>query len=296
MSFTRSVIFALAWAASIPVLAQSLSLSTGPVDGRMAMASRPESTGKAEREAADDFVLDAAATLTGVSFTGLIAGTGSGMPTIEKVVIEIYSLYPDRSNAARIPGVPTRTNSPSDVALASLDSSTTGELEFSTSVVSTSFVAANSVLAGINHFPNQKTGGDGPVTGSEVAFDLSFSSLLLDAGHYFLVPQVQMTNGEFYWLSASPGASFTSDLQSWERGDSISPDWLRVGADIAGQSTFNAAFSLTGNVAAVPEPETWALMLFGLTLVLGKKRASNRRSDEQSVVAPWSSATFQSKA
>ena len=88
MSFTRSVIAALACVVSIPAIAQSYTFSTGSADNRMAMASRPESTGKSEREAADDFVLETATTLTGASFTGLIVGTGT--PTIDKVIIEIY--------------------------------------------------------------------------------------------------------------------------------------------------------------------------------------------------------------
>ena len=73
----------------------------------------------------------------------------------------------------------------------------------------------------------------------------------LSAGHYFFVPQVEITDpdGNFFWLSAPkpivpPPPGFT-DLQSWTRDEFLDPDWLRVGTDIVGGTgTFNAAFSL----------------------------------------------------
>jgi hypothetical protein len=89
----------------------------------------------------------------------------------------------------------------------------------------------------------------------------------LAAGHYFFVPQVEVTTagGDFFWLSAarpiaSPGTPFPAgftDLQSWTRDHMLDPDWLRVGSDIVGPDpmtgpTFNATFSLTG--VSVPGP------------------------------------------
>jgi len=51
-------------------------------------------------------------------------------------------------------------------------------------------------------------------------------------------------------------------LQTWIRNASLEPDWLRVGTDIIGGTTFNAAFALTGETTAtVPEPATLALLL-----------------------------------
>ena len=96
---------------------------------------------------------------------------------------------------------------------------------------------------------------------------MTFSTpFLLQADHYFFVPQVQLNDGDFLWLSApkpivSPGTPFAPDLQSWTRDAALDPDWLRVGTDIVGAGAFNAAFSLSGSV--VPEPSTWAMMLLG---------------------------------
>jgi PEP-CTERM motif len=125
---------------------------------------------------------------------------------------------------------------------------------------------------GIHPKPGQTTGGNGPVTGEEVEFDLSFThGLLRPAHHYFFVPQVEVTDpdGNFFWLSAprpivSPGTPFppgATDLQSWTRDAALDPDWLRIGTDIVGAGAFDASFSLSGS--AVPEPSTWAMMLLG---------------------------------
>src|SRR5439155_16855691 len=116
--------------------------------------------------------------------------------------------------------------------------------------------ASNSILNGINPAPNQTTGGEGPVTGQEVVFDIDFTTPFnLPPGHYFFVPTVQLTSGEFFWLSAprpivAPGTPFGPDLQSWIRNDALAPDWLRIGTDITGQGPFNAAFSLSGETDA----------------------------------------------
>jgi hypothetical protein len=144
-----------------------------------------------------------------------------------------------------------------------------GSLTFTTTTLSNGFTAANSVLNGINPKPNQTTLGEGPVTGQEVLFTVTFlTPISLTADHYFFVPQVQVTGGEFYWLSSvrpivAPGTPFLPDLQSWTRNVDLDPDWLRVGTDIVGGNpapTFNAAFTLS----SVPEPATMFLLGFGL--------------------------------
>jgi hypothetical protein len=124
--------------------------------------------------------------------------------------------------------------------------------------------------------PNQTTLGNGPLTGQEIQFDVTFTTPFdLPADHYFFVPQVTLSNGaQFYWLSASRPISgagttpFAPDLQEWTRDANLDPDWLRVGTDIVGGAkppTFNAAFSLDGT--AVPEPESVLLTLSGALLI-----------------------------
>jgi hypothetical protein len=271
-------------AAAVSILAVSSAwagdpffFSTGNVTNAMAMASRPDSPGAAEIEAADDFLLTQSTSITSATFTGLVT-SGAALSTIGTVAVEIYRIFPLDSDTVRVPSVPTRVNSPSDVAFASRDSSVAGELSFSTATLSPSFAASNSVLNGIHPAPTNVTGGEGAVTGREVQFTVTFATPLdLPADHYFFIPQVQVTGGNFYWLSGTrpivaPGTPFLPDLQTWMRNAALDPDWLRVGTDIVGAGTFNGAFTLTGTVAAVPEPETGALMLLGLAVVGGVAR------------------------
>jgi hypothetical protein len=246
------------------VHADTYSFSTGTPDGQMATASRPSLGGKLEIESADDFLLSNETILNSGTFTGLVTGAS---PTIGAVDVEIYRVFPFDSTNPPSGNVPTRVNSPSDVAFNSVGT-LAGTLTFSTTVLSPVFAAANSVLIGINKFPNQTTGGEGPVTGQEVQFSFSVTGLLdLPAGHYFFVPQVDVTGGEFYWLSTQHTVPlFTGDLQEWIRNENLAPDWLRVGTDIEGLGrTFNAAFSLNGTTV----PETGSTMaLLGLSFLL----------------------------
>ncbi len=235
------------------------------------MASRPSSAGGIEIEAADDFLLGSAATITSASFVGVFV-PGTGIASLSQVTVEIYRVFPEDSNTSRTIAVPTRANSPSDVEFADRDSAA-GGLSFSTTTLAASFTAVNSIQPGGIH---TGTGGNGSITGQEVQLNVSFTTpFLLPADHYFFVPQVLLTNGgQFYWLSASRPISgtgttpFAPDLQAWTRDANLDPDWLRVGTDIvAGTSppTFNGAFSLNGT--AVPEPSSLVLLAAGFSLV-----------------------------
>jgi len=261
-----------------PAAADVFHFQTDPPDGRMAVASRPASPGKIEIEAADDFLLDQTTTIRHATFAGVLGD--SAFPTdIAGVTVEIYRVFPQDSANPPSGNVPTRVNSPSDVVLESR-SSTAATLTFTTTALPLGFMTTNSVLNGIHPIPNQTTGGDGPTGGREVGISVTFTSpITLPAGHYFFVPQVQMTSGEFYWLSsahpttgANVGTPFPGDLEGWIRNESLAPDWLRVGTDIVGGSPapkFNFFFSLDGDfgtVATVPALSTLGLLALALAL------------------------------
>lgn len=273
---SRNLFFAIlliaGFFAAIPAEADSVFISTGNPDGLVAMASRPDSPGKMEIEAADDFILSDTTSITSGSFTGLLP-SGASLANISQVSVEIYRVFPQDSTDPPSGNVLTRVNSPSDVAFASRDAGS-GGLSFSAAVINNSFSASNSILNGIYKFPNQFTGGEGSVTGEEVLFSVAFTTPLnLQADHYFFVPQVALTNGDFFWLSApkpivAPGTPFVGDLQTWIRNADLDPDWSRVGTDITHQGPFNGAFTLSGS-SAVPEPSTLLLMGAGLLVLAG---------------------------
>jgi len=266
-------ILGLAVVSAMPVRAGVLYNNLTP-NNLMGIASRPGPAGF-EIEAADDFVLGSRSFVNSASFIGIfVPGPNGGLPSVSDVLIEMYRVFPNDSNTVRTPLVPTRVNSPSDVAFDSRDSGA-GGLSFSTSTLSATFTVNNSIQpGGINPSPNQTTGGNGPLTGLEVEIDVTFTTPFdLPADHYFFVPQVALSGGQFYWLSASRPISgagttpFAPDLQAWTRDAALDPDWLRVGTDIVGGTTapaptFNAAFSLNG--AAVPEPSTIVLLGLGI--------------------------------
>ena len=259
-------------------LGTPFSFTTGSPDGRMATASRTDSPGKIEIESADDFIVPIqGVNLTNATFTGLIP-TGVSLSDITQVQIEIYRVFPNDSDVSRTSGpptfstaqVPTRVNSPSDVAFGSRNSLSGGGLDFTPGIINPSFTALNSILNGIHPMPGQTTGGDGAVTGQEVQFNVSFTNQFsLPAGHYFFVPQVDVSSGDFFWLSTAAPPLFTGDLQAWIRNANLDPDWLRQGTDIVGGGVsapkFNESFSVNG---VLPDSGSTALLFASATGVL----------------------------
>jgi hypothetical protein len=277
--------------------ADILLFDSGSPDGKIGMASRPGpgagSGPNQETEAADDFVLVAPTTfITSATFFGLLPTGVNPATDISQVVAEIYQVFPKDSDVTRTSGpptfstpqVPTRVNSPSDIEVDDRDSAASN-LTFTVTSLG-AFTVANSVDTGIHPSPGFNTGGDGPVSGQEVRFNLTFTTpFALPADHYFFVPQVLLSNRDdhFLWLSAprpivAPGTPFPpgfTDLQAWTRNADLDPDWLRVGADIVGGTTFNGAFSLSGS--PVPEPATLTLSIVGLGLLgLREKKRRSR--------------------
>jgi hypothetical protein len=301
----RTGIAALAFAAVVmpfPAAADPFVFNTGNPDGLMATATRPESAGKFEIETGDDFVLTQQTLITGAAFTGLIPSGAVANDIIKNVVVEIYRVFPADSDVGRTsgpptfstPNVPTRVNSPSDLALDQRKFSE-GSLSFIPVVQQSSFAANNSVQpGGIHPKPLQTTNGNGAVTGQQTQISVNFSTPFdLLAGQYFFVPQVELSNGDFFWLSAPrpivvpPGTPFPpgfTDLQSWTRDDSnggIAPDWLRIGTDITGQGPFNAAFVLNG--VTVPGPIVGAGLPGLLAACCGLLALARRRRRQRTV-------------
>ena len=229
--------------------ASSFFFSTGSPDGLIGTLSRPASAGLIQTETADDFLLNDCVLINQATFTGLLP-MGASVESINRVEVEIYHVFPVDSDTNRTPAVVTRVNSPSDVEI---DDATRDSLDGSLSANATvvgMFSVLNSVVNGINPSPNQFTGGEGPVTGTEVTITVTFDPpILLPADHYFFRPEVGLSSGNFLWLSAPKPVNppiFVGDLQSWIRNDNLAPDWSRIGTDITHQGPFNASFSLSG--------------------------------------------------
>jgi len=229
-----------------------------------------------ETETADDFSLATTSQIKSGSFTGLIP-TGA---TISSVGIEIYKVFPADSTFPPDGKVPSRTNSPADVAFREQS------VNFTTSLLSNNVGTANSVVNNITPIP-VVTGGEGGKNGQEVRIDFTASGLTLPADHYFFIPAVELSNGTFLWLSAPKPAggefgttAISPDLQAWVRNGDLAPNWLRIGTDIIGADPgaqqYNMAFRLVGETVVVPEPTPIAMLIAGLVAVAAwsqRKRA-----------------------
>ena len=246
-----------------PAWASPFAFTTGNADGRLGALSQSESSGQFATETADDFFLTETTVISGATITGLMTVPSANISNVE---IEMYHVFSLDSDVARTSGAPTfstsevvtRVNSPADVEIdAATRDGSERTLKFSGSSLNASFDVQNTVVDGINPTPS-KTGGEGPARGEEVQITITFTKpILLPAGHYFFRPDVQLTNGDFLYLSAA--APVAPDLQAWIRNSDLAPDWLRIGTDIIGPDPttgaaapkFNMTFSLAGDT--IPE-------------------------------------------
>jgi hypothetical protein len=246
-----AIVLTLAFAAFFTAAANAdqFSFTTGSPDGKLGALSRTAGAG-IETETADDFVLTTPTVVSGATFHGLITGSA-----IARVEVEIYHVFPLDSDLSRSAQVPTRTNSPSDHEISSATrDSNNQDLSFVLVDIS-DFQVGNTVVDGINKSPLQLTHGEGAARGREQEVRIRFRTpIFLPAGHYFFRPEVEVTGGNFLFLSAprpiTAGTPFpvgVTDLQAWIRNANLAPDWLRIGADIVGAGTFNMTFSLSGN-------------------------------------------------
>jgi hypothetical protein len=262
------------------VSAPNFFFNSGVPDGKIAMATNPANGTNPERETGDDFILGTRTEINHAFFYGII--TGSSTPSFSDVVTEIYRVFPKDSQDPPDGKVPTRKNSPSDIAFESRDLSS-GDFTVTMATLGR-FTAENSVL---NNISVNGANPPVPVTGQEVVFDIRFSNPIdLPADHYFFVPQVEGANGgQFFWLSAAkpivgPGTTPfldpKTDLQTWIRNEALAPNWLRVGTDIVGGDpapTFNASFGLEG----IEVPESNSLWLIGAAAAIGVFVVRRRR-------------------
>jgi len=244
--------------------------STGSPDGKLGALSRPAGSQGPETETADDFVLTQATVINRATINGLIIPTDSSVPSVSRVEVEIYHVFKLDSDVGRTSGdplfstdkVPTRVNSPADVEIdADTRDSSDRTLRFDVTQIS-DFQVQNTVIDRINAKPAQLTTGEGQRRGEQVEIDITFNPpLFLPAGHYFFRPEVEVSGGNFLFISAprpittgTPFPAGTTDLQAWIRNTELKPDWLRIGTDIVGAGTFNMTFSLSGN--SIPEAGT----------------------------------------
>src|SRR5207244_982762 len=113
-----------------------------------------------------DFVLTSETLLRHATFTGLLTA-GATPEDVSNIVVEIYRVFPKDSDVNRTSGppdfstdkVPTRVNSPSDIAFESRNSAD-GELNFEPIILNASFDAQKSVSTQESISVN--SGGDGP--------------------------------------------------------------------------------------------------------------------------------------
>ena len=110
-------------ALTVPAGASPFVFNNGNVDGKLASASRPGTSGKFEIESADDFILSNRTLINSASFTGLLP-SGKPLSDVSQVRVEIYRIFPkDSTNppwAAWSLPVPTRPPTSLSTSVAAL--------------------------------------------------------------------------------------------------------------------------------------------------------------------------------
>ncbi len=155
-----------------PAGADPFFFSTGNPDGLIGTLSRPGSGGLLETETADDFILNGPVLIRSATFTGLLP-SGAPLTSVSDVEIELYHVFP--VDSAPFDGnVPTRVNSPSDSQFAAFDQAA-GDITVATTILNPTFSVANTVVNGIDG-ASPFTGGEGPATGEEVLFNITFNT------------------------------------------------------------------------------------------------------------------------
>jgi hypothetical protein len=247
-----AAVLALTAGFATPLLATPFFFTTGNPNGKLASLSRRPAPGKIETETADDFFLQETTVIRSATITGLVP-VGTPLDNIRDVEVEVYHVFP-LDSAPFSQRVPSRTNSPSDVEIATATRArSAGTTAISATVVGTNFAVDSTVVSGVS----AGAGNEGPLSGEEVEITITFTSpIILPAGSYFFRPEVLLTNGDFLYLSGQrpPVTPISPDRQAWIRNANLAPDWLRIGTDIIGGTTpptFNMSFSLTGETVPV---------------------------------------------
>src|SRR5215467_1044364 len=253
----KTVGLALGLIVATSLWSADFSFTTGTPDGLMGAASRRASPGKLETETADDFTLDQTTVIGRATIVGLVP-SGTRPQDIKEVEVEVYHVFPLDSAIPPSGKVPSRANSPSDIEIdTATRAGNSGTLAFSTNVLNANFDVGNTVINNLK-VATVPPGGEGATSGEEVEITITFTSpIILPAGHYFFRPEVQVTTGDFLYLSAPKTIPAPKDLQAWIRNSNLAPDWLRIGTGIVGGApapNFNMAFSLAGET--VPEAGT----------------------------------------
>ena len=226
-------------------------------------------------ETADDFTVTGDGfKVTDVSFLGLFTDEYAD---IEDIDLAFYSVFPGASDLTRTPAT-VRTNGPEDTEFVAFS---LGEDTLSyTSKDLGSFTIDQAILPGSGaNTPGVGSGVvGGPVTGNLRQIDAKLKDpLTLSPDAVFLVSAVDPSAGDFFRVAGSrppespePLPEGVVDRQTWFRTNepfpnALEPDWVRV-SDVVNQQdgtaepAFNAAFRVSGEEVAVPEPGTMSLL------------------------------------